>query len=347
MSIAYSGDSITFPDLSVQNTSPTGFGFKNRIINGDMRIDKRNEGASVTATSLGFTLDRWAQYAGAGSITAQRTTSVVPAGFSYAYGITVATVNTRSAGDYSFMFQNIEGLNVADFDIGLSTAATVTLSFWVRSSISGLYSGVLASGNNGRTYGFTYTINAANTWEQKTVTVVGDTSGGKTSYPIDNTSGLRLKLDLGSGSNYQVTANSWQAATNKVGVAGTVNWAQTSGATFYITGVQLEKGSTATSFDYRDYGRELIMCQRYYFKGSGDGTGIAYGYTGGISETYRSVLYKYPQTMRAIPTLSFTWNTGSGAGSQFGSPDSASVYVNLSSTSAVAYINAIQGTAEL
>lgn len=239
-------------------------GMKNRIINGQMMIDQRNAGASVSGASVGYTLDRWAQIGGGGSITVQRTTSVVPSGFSYAYSMTVGSANTRNATDYGFLYQIIEGTNVADLDLGLATASTLTLSFWVRSSVSGLYSGVLASGDNTRTYGFTYTINAANTWEQKFVTIVGDTSGGKTAYPVDNTEGLRLKLDLGSGSNYQVTAGSWTAATNKIGVAGTVSWAQTAGATFYITGVQLEKGSTATSFDYRPYGTELALCQRYY-----------------------------------------------------------------------------------
>ena len=273
-------------------------GMKNRIINGAMMIDQRNAGASVSGASVGYTLDRWAQIGGGGSITVQRTTSVVPSGFSYAYSMTVGSANTRNATDYGFLYQIIEGTNVADLDLGLATASTLTLSFWVRSSVSGLYSGVLASGDNTRTYGFTYTINAANTWEQKFVTIVGDTSGGKTAYPVDNTEGLRLKLDLGSGSNYQVTAGSWTAATNKIGVAGTVSWAQTAGATFYITGVQLEKGSTATSFDYRPYGTELALCQRYFYLGGTlfQGANSAAGVFGG--------LYPFPCPMRTAPSVS-------------------------------------------
>ena len=287
--------------------------FKNRIINGAMVISQRNAAASVTAMSPGYTLDRWAQIAGAGSVTVQRTTSIVPTGFAYAYGVTVATVNTRGAADYSFIYQSIEGLNVADLDLGLSTAQTVTVSFWVRSSVSGLYSGVLASGDNTRSYGFTYTISAANTWEQKTVTIVGDTSGGKTAYPIDNTTGLRLKLDLGSGSNYQVTADSWQAATNKIGVAGTVSWAQTAGATFYVTGVQLEKGSTATAFDYRPYGTELSLCQRYYYKHQGaTGTRFASGFN---SSTINSVNWApFITPMRAAPSALEQTGTASDYG---------------------------------
>ena len=290
------------------NTNQT---FRNRIINGAMVIDQRNAGASVSATSPGYTLDRWSQYANAGSITVQRTTSVVPAGFSYAYSTTVGTANTRNATDYSFLYQIIEGLNVADLDLGLSTASTVTVSFWVRSSISGLYSGVLASGDNNRTYGFTYTINNANTWEQKTVTVAGDTSGGKTAYPIDNTAGLRLKLDLGSGSNYQATANAWTAATNKVGVSGTVNWAQTVGATFYITGVQLEAGTTATPFEYRQYGTELALCQRYYqilFGGPNNTSGADWqGHAGSVwSGAQVIVSSKFACPMRSAPTVALS-----------------------------------------
>jgi hypothetical protein len=275
-----------------------GWAMRNRIINGDMRVDQRNAGASVTAASPGFVIDRWLQQASAGSLTVQRTASVVPAGFSYAYGITVASVNTRNATDYSMFSQNIEGINLADMDFGLSTAAAVTLSFWVRSSIAGLYSGVLGSGDNNRSYGFTYTINSANTWEQKTITIAGDTSGGKAAYPTDNTTGLRLKLDLGGGSNYQVTAGSWQAAVNKTGVAGTANWAQTAGATFYITGVQLEKGSYATPFDFRPIGTELALCQRYYYKyNTQNWAGIRYSGTSPWMTT------NFPVTMRATPTV--------------------------------------------
>jgi hypothetical protein len=261
MSVSYGGDSIVFADGSVNSS---GFiGHRNRIINGAMMIDQRNAGASVTTT---FPVDRFGPQYGSGTLTLQQTTSIVPAGFTYALGITVTSVGTRNAGDFFDIFQNIEGLNVADFGFGAANAATVTISFWVRSSVIGTYAGVLASGDNTRSYSFTYTISSANTWEQKSITVAGDTSGGTTAYPINNAAGLRLKLDLGSGTNYQITAGSWQVATNKIGNSSQVGWAQTAGATFYITGVQLERGSTASSFEYRPFGTELALCQRYFEK---------------------------------------------------------------------------------
>ena len=329
-------DSLVSSDGGV--ISPNINSLRNRIINGAMVIDQRNAGASVSGASNGFVLDRWAQIGIAGgSVTVQRTTSVVPTGFAYAFGVTVGTAIARAATDYDFIYQNIEGLNVADLDLGLSTAATVTLSFWVRSSIAGLYSGVLASGDNNRTYGFTYTINAANTWEQKSVTIVGDTSGGKTAYPVDNTSGLRLKFDLGSGSNYQVTAGSWQAATNRVGVAGTVSWAQTAGATFYITGVQLEKGSTATSFDYRPYGTELALCQRYFRKTNGGVNTEPTLYSFGNNSQVIGQSWIYPVPMRVSPTATTSGTLAiSNASSPTitVSPDSYFLYVSPSSGTA-------------
>ena len=313
---------LVFPDSSTQNTAATGFGFKNRIINGAMMIDQRNAGASVTAMSPGYVLDRFALVSGSGSFTTQQSTTA-PTGFSNSMSVTVASAATRLATDYLFFYQSIEGYNTADFGMGSAGASNVTLSFWVRSSIAGLYSGVLASGANDRSYGFTYTITAANTWQNISVTVPGDTTGGTTQYPTGNTTGFRVKFDLGSGSNYQITAGSWQAATNKTGVAGTVSWAQTAGATFYITGVQLEKGSTATSFDYRPYGTELALCQRY-FERSYD-VGIATGTVDeitadwGLSSSDTSLFLtgnKFKVTKRSTPTMLF-YNTATGASGSF------------------------------
>jgi hypothetical protein len=191
--------------------------------------------------------------------------------------------------------QIIEGNNVADFGLGAAGASSFTFSFWVRSSVSGLYSGCVNSGDNTRGYGFTFTINATNTWEQKSVTITGDTSGGTTAWPTGNTQGMFCRIDLGSGSNYQLASTgSWLVASNKAGVGGTVGWAQTAGATFDLTGVQLEKGSTATSFDYRPYGTELALCQRYYQTASGG------NYLVESSATFQTKFHIAP--MRATPT---------------------------------------------
>jgi hypothetical protein len=163
------------------------------------------------------------------------------------------------------IYQMIEGYNVADFGLGAAGAATFTISFWVRSSLTGTFGGSLQNNANNRSYPFTYTISAANTWEQKTVTVAGDTTG---TWEKTNNTGLRLNFGLGVGSTYSGTAGSW-AGSNLITATGATSVVGTNGATFYITGVQLEKGATATSFDVRDYGRELMMCQRYYEIGTG------------------------------------------------------------------------------
>jgi hypothetical protein len=302
MTVSINGTSgLVFNDASTQNTAATGFGFKNRIINGAMVIDQRNAGASQALTVGAYTIDRFVFQQSSGTITFQQTTSQVPVGFAYSESITVTSVGTRNSTDYFNYQQIVEGFNWADLGWGSANAATVTLSFWVRSSVTGTYSGVIQSGDNTRAYAFTYSIPSANTWTQISVTVAGDVSGGTTAYPINNTAGLRLKFDLGSGSNYQMTAGSWQAAANKIGVSGTASWAQTAGATFYITGVQLEKGSTATSFDYRPYGTELALCQRYFeiLRGGGEVAAVAMG----VSTTSSLGLMKFAVTKRAAPTM--------------------------------------------
>jgi hypothetical protein len=256
------GQNVTFAQAA---NLPNTFGFKNRIINGAMVIDQRNAGASVTPTSGAFTytVDRWSGYASqASKYTVQQNAGSVtrPAGFTNYLGVTSSSAYSVVSGDIFMLTQPIEGFNVADLNWGTSNAQTVTLSFWVRSSLTGTFGGVLQNGSANRSYPFTYTISSANTWEQKSVTIAGDTSG---TWLTNNGAGIYLCFGLGVGSAYSGSAGAWSgsalySATGAVSVVGT------NGATFYITGVQLEKGSTATSFDYRDYGRELILCQRYY-----------------------------------------------------------------------------------
>ena len=240
-------------------------GFKNRIINGAMVIDQRNAGASVAITQATgtYTLDRYRIYEEtSGSITVQQS-STAPAGFINSLLVTVTSADaTLGATEQTVIQQPIEGLNVADFGWGTASAATVTLSFWVRSSVTGTFGGSFSNDGVSRSYPFTYTINAANTFEQKTITVAGDTTG---TWLTTNGIGIRLYFSLGAGTTYSGTANAW-AATQYVSATGATNLVGTNGATFYITGVQLEKGSTATSFDYRPYGTELQLCQRYFEK---------------------------------------------------------------------------------
>jgi hypothetical protein len=241
---------------------------KNRCINGDMRIDQRNAGASVTSASgTSYTLDRWAtsnSQASKYSVQQIATTgNALAAGFSYALGITSLSAYSLGAGDYFNIQQRIEGFNTADLQFGTASAKTVTLSFWVSSSLTGTFGGVLQNSTTNYCYPFTYTISSANTYEYKTVTITGATAG--TWVGATNGRGLFVSFGLGVGSTYSGTAGSWASASYE-SATGATSVVGTNGATFYITGVQLEVGSSATGFEYRQYGQELALCQRYFEK---------------------------------------------------------------------------------
>lgn len=282
---------------------------RNRIINGAMVIDQRNAGASLTATDGYITLDRYYYFGSQASkfTIGQNLGSVTPpSGFRNYLGLSVSAAVTVGSSDYFFIGQKIEGFNVADFNLGTASAQTFTLSFWVRSSLTGTFGGSLRNGAQNRSYPFSYTISSANTWEQKSVTITGDTTG---TWLTTNGSGLELSLSLGTGSTLSGTAGSW-SGSNFVSATGATSVVGTNGATFYITGVQLEVGSTATSFDYRPYGTELALCQRYCFKMV---TTSAYGPFGmghGINTTTFRTIIKTTQTMRAQPSLSFSTASG-------------------------------------
>jgi hypothetical protein len=239
-------------------------GFRNRIINGAMVIDQRNAGASITPVDSQYTVDRWQCFlTQASKFTADQNAASVtpPAGFLNYLGFTSSSAYTVLTSDYFGFQQHIEYANTYDLDWGTANAKTITLSFWVRSSLTGTFGGALANYGRTRAYPFTYTISAANTWEQKSITIAGDTSG--TWDGAINTGGITVGFGLGVGSTYSATAGAW-AAGLYLSATGATSVVGTSGATFYITGVQLEVGSVATPFERRDYGRELAMCQRYY-----------------------------------------------------------------------------------
>jgi len=237
---------------------------RNRIINGDMRIDARNAGASVTATNGAYTVDRWlCTVSQSSKFTVQQNAGSVtpPAGYVNYLGCTSSSAYSVTSTDYLGINQRIEGVNMADFGWGSANAKTVTLSFWVRSSLTGTFGGSLMNSGFDRSYPFTYTISSANTWEQKSITIAGDTSG---TWLSTNGVGVRVFFSLGCGSTRLGTAGAWTGSSNIFSATGETSVVGTSSATLYITGVQLEEGSVATPFEQRQYGQELALCQRYY-----------------------------------------------------------------------------------
>lgn len=327
MSISVSGSQITFNDSSTQTTSPFtgGLGFRNRIINGAFMIDQRNAGASVTITNTGsvtYTLDRWNVYGSSASkFSVQQNAGSVtpPAGFKNYLGITSLAATSLGATDEYYIAQKIEGYNFADLSFGTSSASTFTISFWVRSSLTGTFGGAVNNSGQSRCYPFSYTISSANTWEQKTITIAGETTG---TWNTTTGNGLQIIFSLGIGSTYSGTANAWTTSTIET-VTGATSVVGTNGATFYITGVQLEKGSTATSFDYRPYGTELALCQRYFVTtydtgvavGSASNTGALYR-TLDATASYASLAWCLPVTMRADPTVTIN-SPQTGASANF------------------------------
>jgi hypothetical protein len=235
---------------------------KNRIINGAMVIDQRNAGASVNATnSAVFPVDRFytLQSIVSTKFTAQQS-ATAPTGFVNSVVCTSNSAYTVGAAELFIYRQSIEGYNVADLQWGTANAKTVTLSFWVRSSLTGAFGGALNNSASDRSYPFTYTISVANTWELKSITIAGDTTG---TWLTTNGTGISVTWSLGMGSTYSGTAGAWAAGF--IGApTGATSVVGTNGATFYITGVQLEVGSQATGFEYRQYQQELALCQRYF-----------------------------------------------------------------------------------
>jgi hypothetical protein len=332
-------------------TSCTGVnydGFKNRIINGAMVIDQRNAGASVTVNGAGtfYLIDRFqAQGQSADGVFTVQQSTTAPSGFTNSLLATVTTDDSSiGSTQYYFITQKIEGFNTADLGFGTASASPVTLSFWVRSSVTGTFGGSLSNDGVTRSYPFTYAISSANTWEQKSVTIAGDTTG---TWLTNNGIGIRVYFNIGAGSSYTATAGAW-ASQWAFNATGATNLIATNGATFYITGVQLEKGSTATSFDYRPYGTELALCQRYFETYSnGTGTGAIYeGITGSFATTaaFRGFV-PFKVTKRASPTLvvpttytTINWSGGnitpSAGGSNFSSTEGASINFTTSTVTA-------------
>ena len=268
---------LTLPATSSTLATQNALGVRNRIINGDMKIDQRNAGASVTPANGAYLLDRYQVIrTQASKFSAQQVTDA-PVGFTNSMRITSLSAYSVVASDIFHVMQKIEGFNVSDLAWGTANAQSVTVSFWAKSSLTGTFGGSLVNSAEDRSYPFTYTISSANTWEYKTVTVAGDTTG---TWLTNNGIGIRCHFTIGVGSNYTATAGAWTAGA-KFAPTGATSVVGTSGATLNITGVQLEAGTTATPFEHRMYSQELAMCQRYYEKSWNQSVSVPSTDTGG------------------------------------------------------------------
>jgi hypothetical protein len=300
-----------------------GLGMVNRIINGAMIIDQRNYGASVAniAGSV-WGVDRWRMYATqATKFTLQQNAGSVtpPAGFKNYLGLTVTNAYSVGASDEFLLLQSIEGLNIADLAWGTASASPVTLSFWVRSSLTGTFGGTLQNDAQNQTYPFTFVINSANTWEQKTLNIAGATAG---TWDLGTAKGIRVCFSMGSGSSAVATAGAWNSG-GASGATGQTQVVATAGATFQLVGVDLRKGTftSAPAWDWRPYGTELALCHRYCVTLGNESNYQRLGWVLGSSGTTAIAQVALPVVMRAIPSISYNtlskFAVGTFAGGNF------------------------------
>ena len=290
-------------ELAALIGSQTALSNRNMIINGGMTVDQRNGGSSVTPTAdQTYVLDRFGAGLSVASKFSLEQTTTVPAGFENSMKATVVSAYTPGSAEWFGFFHKVEGLNASHLDFGTSDAKTLTLSFWVRSSVTGDYGFSLANSAQNRAYPVLYNISAADTWEHKTITIAGDTSG---TWLTTNGIGLNLLWSLGAGSSYLQTANAWGTGLG-LGTTGQTNWISNAAATFYITGVQLEVGETATPFEHRSFGDELAKCQRYFavLQDTTAAYAGAFGYCNSTTKT--KVCFPLGVALRANPTVNVT-----------------------------------------
>lgn len=316
------------PNQTVVNASGQLAGFRNRIINGSMDIAQRGTSGTILSTSGYQSVDRWGTRGTTGSGHTFAQVTDAPTGFISSAKVTVGTGGTPAAGDLNYIYQAIEGYNVMDFAFGTSSAQTIVVSFWVKASISGTYAFNIINMANNRSYVTNYTVANPNVWQYQSIVIPGDITG---TWLTNNNTGLYVLWDLGSGSTYNTsTINSWQAGWYQ-NQSTSVRPISTSGATFQITGVQLEKGSVATQFERRSYGLELALCQRYFF-------GFLNGGVLTVSGPINSILaqMKSPVTMRIAPTASTNvasgnYTAGAPGANQWAFVAAGAVYPSVSS----------------
>jgi len=305
---------------------------KNRIINGAMVINQRG-GNPYTVSAGDYTLDRYqAQSQPSASVFSVAQSSTAPTGFNNSMLVTSLANTSLGATAYYYIAQKIEGYNVADLGFGTANAKTVTLSFWVQSSLTGTFGGAISNSAEDRNYPFSYSIPVANTWTQISVTIAGDTTG---TWLKTNGIGLSVRFGLGVGTTYSATAGSWTSSAYVASATGATSVVGTNGATFYITGVQLEVGSSATGFEYRQYTTELSLCQRYLPAWIGAQAVQAQGQAS--SGTLAYIPLQYPVQARTAPTGLTSTSTSTIVSSSSGSGIAVSTltFVQASNMSAL------------
>jgi hypothetical protein len=325
--------------------------FRNRIINGNMQIDQRNAGASVSPSDT-YTLDRWQGFASVASkYTVQQNAGSVtpPVGFTNYLGVTSSSAYSVGASERFAISQKIEGFNSSDLAWGTANAQPVTLSFWVRSSLTGTFGGVFTNSAYNRSYPYTYTISSANTWEYKTVTIAGDTSG---TWLATNSVGLQVWFGLGVGSSLSGTAGSWSGSTF-LSATGATSVVGTNGATFYITGVQLEAGGQASGFEFMPIDVNLGRCQRYYQNTFNTGN-IPGTSTSPLDAVFvsawndgNSSIPRFNTIMRASPTVTLRPSSSTTTGQVNSNGTNRSATASEISTKGVSYIAITSGAANV
>ena len=309
--LSASSDAITLAnDGSCTANITNNLSNRNLIINGSQIIDQRNSGSAVTVSNATATYvtDRFKFYEDTDGVISVQQSTTAPDGFTKSLKVDCTTVDTSLAANQRLICAHrIEGNNIAHLGFGSSAAKTITLSFYVRSNLTGTFGGVIKNSGDNRVYIFSYTISSADTWERKTITIAGDTSG---TWLTTNGTGITINWGLALGSDWTGTAGSW-GTSDKHGVTGQLNLLSSTDNEWLLTGVQLEVGSVATDFEHRSFAQELLLCQRYYQKSFEQGTTPAHGVSKGIyqyikpyTSDYMAGLCHYlPVEMRSTPTV--------------------------------------------
>ena len=296
-------------------------GRRNIVHNGAMQVDQRHNGSSFTVVNgnsiTGYIADRFRINENSSSAMTAQTVSDAPAGFAHSIKLTVTTADASLAGtEFHRIIQGIEGKDIAHLNFGSANAKTLTLSFHVKSSVTGQYYFSIFNGAANRTQLKGYTISSANTWEKKTITITPDTAG---TWVNTNAVGMYIMWSLGTGTSYQSnTIDAW-IGSFAMAKSDQVNLAATNGSTFQLTGVQLEIGDTASDFEHRSHSEELSLCQRYFYKFINTGLSDQFNFyspyspaqiTAGLPNSSAICPMTFPTTMRAAPTVATTISGG-------------------------------------